>query len=124
MVFPLVDRRETSSFALVGAELATHLHLQNTRLSSWNYKKSHCNKRTWRTKGLVEVLASLRSREEAVGGFETIFCLLCSCAAAAVDGEGARLVSLMRETVEGDKGGDGLSIPLPRHTLLIVNDVR
>ena len=30
MVFPLVDRWETSRFALVGTELAMHLHLENT----------------------------------------------------------------------------------------------
>ena len=116
MVFPLVDCWETSCFALVGTELAMHLHLENTRTSSWNRKC--CNKRTWRTKGFVEVLASLRSSEEAVG---TFFCLLSSC--AAVDGEVA-LLSLMRETVDGDEGGEGLSNPLPRLTLLIVNDVR
>ena len=118
MVFPLVDCWETSCFALVGTELAMHLHLQNTRTSSGNCKSQCCNKRTCRTKGFVEVLASLRSSEEAVG---TFFCLLSSC--AAVDGEVA-LLSRMRETVDGDEGGEGLSNPLPRLTLLIVNEVR
>ena len=33
------------------------------------------------------------------------------------------LLSLMRDTVEGDDGGDELSSPLLRLTLLIVNDV-
>ena len=38
-----------------------------------------------------------------------------------MEGEVARL-SRMRDTVEGDGGGEGLSIPLPRQTLLMVND--
>ena len=80
---------------------------------------------TWRAEGFAEVFASLRRSEEAVAGVGTVFILLSTSLTGSlvVVETVVALLSLMRDTVEGDDGGDELSSPLLRLTLLIVNDV-
>ena len=72
----------------------------------------------------MEDFASFRRSEEAVVGVGTVFLLSTSWTRSPVVVETVvALLSLMRDTVEGDDGGEELSSPLLRLTLLIVNEV-